>query len=141
VFDAACLRKVDDEGALWFLSSVDSHKNDELEHNAAVVLLFQGSPHSDFLQLNGRATVSRDREKIKELWEPVIKTWFTGGVDDRRITVIKVTPEDGYYWDNKHGNFVAGVKMLLGAATGKTMDDSIEGHVDVQGFSTKPRRS
>jgi general stress protein 26 len=125
------VRKVDDQGALWFLSSVDSHKNEELEHDTEVVLLFQGSPHSDFLQLNGRASISRDREKIKELWEPMIKTWFTGGVDDPRITVIKVTPDHGYYWDNKHGNLVAGVKMMLGAMTGKTMDDSIEGRVDV----------
>ena len=28
---------------------------------------------------------------------------------DPRITVIKVTPSDGYYWDTKHGNAVAGI--------------------------------
>ena len=125
------VRKVDDQGNLWFLSADDSHKNQELQRDSAVVLLFQGSPHSDFLQLSGRATVSRDKEKIKELWEPMIKTWFTGGVDDPRITVIKVTPEEGYYWDNKHGNMIAGVKMMIGAMAGKTMDDSIEGHVSL----------
>jgi hypothetical protein len=32
-----------------------------------------------------------------------------------------------YYWDNKHGSAVAGVKMLVGAVVGKTLDDSIEG--------------
>jgi general stress protein 26 len=73
--------------------------------------------------------VSRDKEKIRELWSPVIKRWFTEGVDDPRITVIKVTPTDGYYWDTKHGGAVAGAKMLIGAAIGKTFDDSIEGHV------------
>ena len=125
------VRKVDDQGALWFLSAEDSHKNQELQSDPTVVLLFQGSPHSDFLQLKGRATISRDRAKIKELWEPIIKTWFTGGVDDPRITVIKVTPEEGYYWDNKHGTLVAGVKMMIGAATGKTLDDSIEGKVSL----------
>jgi general stress protein 26 len=125
------VRKVGDDGSLWFLSAEDSHKNEELAHDRTVVLLFQGSPHSDFLQLKGRATVSRDREKIKELWEPMIKTWFTGGVDDPRITVIQVTPEEGYYWDNKHGNLVAGVKMMIGAMSGKTLDDSIEGRVTV----------
>ena len=51
------------------------------------------------------------------------------GIDDPRITVIKVTPHDGYYWDNKHGNLVAGVKMMVGAMVGKTMDDSIEGRM------------
>ena len=79
--------------------------------------------------MSGEATVSRDKQRIKELWSPVIKTWFTEGQDDPRITVIKVTPTEGYYWDNKHGNAVAGVKMLIGAAIGKTLDDSIEGEV------------
>lgn len=66
----------------WFLSADDSHKNMELAHDHSVTLYFRGSPHSDFLMLNGIATVSRDKEKIGELWEPVVETWFTGGVDD-----------------------------------------------------------
>jgi len=31
------------------------------------------------------------------------------------------------YWDTKHCTAVARVKMLIGAAIGKTLDDSIEG--------------
>lgn len=123
------VRQVDDAGHLWFLSAVDSHKNAELSVESSVDLFFQGSEHSDFLHLVGRATISRDRARIDDLWEPILKTWFTEGKDDPRITVIEVTPVDGYYWDNKHGNVVAGAKMLLGAALGKTLDDSIEGRL------------
>ena len=125
------VRQVDDAGDLWFLSASDSHTNEQVTRDPTVQLYFQGSPHSDFLHLTGRATVSTDRGKIKELWEPVLKTWFTGGLDDPRITVIRVTPTDGYYWDTKHGNVVAGIKMMIGAALGKTLDDSIEGELKV----------
>ena len=123
------VRDVDEAGNLWFLSADDSHKNLELETDTRVHLYFQGAPHSDFLHLTGTATVSRDKEKIKELWSPLVKNWFTAGIDDPRITVIKVTPTEGYYWDNKHGSTFAGVKMLIGAAIGKTLDDSVEGKV------------
>lgn len=126
------VREVDDEGNLWFLSASDSHTNQELLANPAVQLFFQGSAHSDFLTLIGKGAVSTDKAKIKELWEPLLKTWFTEGIDDPRITVIKVTPSEGYYWDNKHGNVVAGIKMLIGAAIGKTLDDSIEGKLKVK---------
>lgn len=125
------VQKVDDEGNLWFLSANDSHKNLEIAQDPSVKLFFQGSPHSDFLQLEGTATITTDRAKIEELWEPIVKTWFTEGVDDPRITVIKVEPLRGYYWDTKHGTAVAGIKMLIGAAIGKTMDDSIEGTLTV----------
>lgn len=121
------VQQIDDDGNFWFLSADDSYKNAEVENDSHVQLLFQGSAHSDFLCVNGSAFISKDKNKIKELWEPIIKTWFTGGVDDPRITVIKVEARDGYYWDNKHGNAVAFVKMAVGAIVGKTLDDSVEG--------------
>src|SRR6201999_411824 len=105
------VQEVDDRGNLWFLSADDSHKNAELERDPSVRLYFQGSAHSDFLTLSGRATISRDKEKIRELWEPIVKTWFTEGEDDPRITVLQFTPSSGYYWDTKHGNAIAGAKM------------------------------
>ncbi len=123
------VQKVDDDGTLWFLSASDSHKNKEIESTPQVRLFFQGSGHAALLHLTGVARVTRDAKTIKELWEPILKTWFTEGEDDPRITAIGVTPTDGYYWDNKHGAAVAGVKMLIGAATGTTLDDSIEGKV------------
>jgi len=126
------VQKVDDDGNLWFLSAIDSHKNLELAEDPTVDLYFQGSSHSDFLYLSGAATVSRDPKLIEELWMPLAKTWFTEGKDDPRITVIKVTPRSGYYWDTKHGHMVAGVKIMLGAVLGKTMDDSMEGRVELR---------
>jgi general stress protein 26 len=123
--------QVDEQGNLWFLSANDSHKNQELQDTPQVRLFFQGSPHAEFLHLEGHATVSRDKAKIKDLWKFVLKTWFTEGEDDPRITVIKVAPSHGYYWDTKHGKAVAGIKMLIGATIGKTLDDSIEGQLTV----------
>ncbi len=125
------VQKVDDEGNFWFLSANDSHKNEELISDHSVQLLFQGSSYSDFLNIYGTASVSQDKKKIKELWEPILKTWFTEGVDDPRISVIKVEPAEGYYWDTKHGQVVAFAKRLAGAAMGKTIDDSIEGSLKV----------
>lgn len=121
------VQKTDEVGHVWFLSAKDSMKNMELEQNKNVTLYFQGSSYSDFLELNGHAVLSYDKEKIKELWDPTVKAWFTEGIDDPRISVIQFIPNSGYYWDNKHGNAIAGIKVLFSAISGKTMDDSIEG--------------
>lgn len=123
--------KIDDDGNFWFLSANDSHKNEEIFTDDSVQLLFQGSAHSDFISINGKAEVLRDKAKIEELWDGIMKTWFTEGKDDPRITVIKVTPVNGYYWDTKHGQAVAFAKMVVGAVSGKTLDDSIEGKITV----------
>ena len=91
------VQKVEDNGVLLFLSASDSHKNQEILQDPKVQLFFQGSAHSDFMTLSGNASVNKDRQKIEELWEPLLKTWFTEGKDDPRITVIEFRPEEGYY--------------------------------------------
>jgi general stress protein 26 len=123
------VQEVDDRGHLWFLVASDSHTVAEIGERSDVRLFFQGSEHANFLVLTGRAAVGRDPKRIDDLWEPILKTWFTEGKDDPRIRTIEVAPEGGYYWDNKHGSMVAGIKMLVGAAIGKTLDDSIEGQM------------
>ncbi|HEY4055594.1 MAG TPA: pyridoxamine 5'-phosphate oxidase family protein, partial [Kofleriaceae bacterium] len=125
------IQEVDDQGRLWFLSASDSSQNKEIERDAKVQIMLQGSAHSDFLTLYGRAEITRDKKKIDELWQPIVKTWFTQGKDDPRVTVICVTPLEGYYWDTKHNRFVVLAKMVAGAITGKTLDDSIEGKLRV----------
>lgn len=123
------VREVDDIGNIWFLSASDSYKNRELAASPAVTLHFQAGAHAGFLALEGRAEVLTDRARIEALWNPLLRTWFTEGEDDPRITAICFVPERGYYWDNKHGGAIAGAKMMVGAAIGKTLDDSIEGQL------------
>ena len=125
------VQKVDDAGNLYFLSAKDSHKNRDIAQDPNIQLFFQGSAHSDFLTIHGEATISDNKALNGELWEPLAKAWFTEGENDPRISVIKIAPVSGYYWDNKHGSAVALLKVAAGALTGKTMDDSIEGHLKV----------
>ena len=125
------VRYVDDEGNLWFLSAADSHKNQEIAADPRVKLYFQGATHSEFLSIDGLASISRDKGMIRDLWNFVLKTWFTEGENDPRITLIKVVPTNSYYWDTKHGKAVSGAKILVGAVMGVTLDDSIEGQLRI----------
>ena len=125
------IQKVDDSGSIWFLSASDSKKNIEIDDDPAVQMLFQGSNYSDFLSVYGTATIEHDKDIIKELWNPLLKTWFTDGLDDARITAIKVVPLEAYYWDTKHPQIVGLIKRAIGAAMGKTLDDSIEGEIKI----------
>ncbi|WP_316803033.1 pyridoxamine 5'-phosphate oxidase family protein [Pedobacter nototheniae] len=125
------MQEVDDEGNIWFMSMKDSTKNDEIAADPFTHLLFQAGAHSGFVNIYGIAEISRDQEMIDKLWSPFIKTWFQGGKDDPNITLIKVIPSEGYYWDTKHGTAVAFLKIAASVIMGKTMDDSVEGTLDI----------
>ncbi|MES2428481.1 MAG: pyridoxamine 5'-phosphate oxidase family protein [Bacteroidota bacterium] len=96
------VQQVDDEGNLWFIIANDSETYHELQGEPLVELFFQGSKYSDYLNIYGLTTLTADKEKIKEFWNPVLKVWFTEGENDPRIAVVKLEPTEACYWDIKH---------------------------------------
>jgi len=123
--------KIEDDGSMWFFSRVDSDKNTDIKQDNRVQLFYANTGSSEFLSIYGTAEISTDPAKIEELWTPLAKTWFTEGKEDPAITLIKVTPEDGHYWDTKSGKIVSLLKIAVGAVIGKTMDDGLEGKVRI----------
>ncbi len=125
------IQKSDADGVLWFLSAVDSAKNAEINKNPKSRLFFQKPSSMEFLELQGKAEISQNKELIHELWDAMAKNWFPKGKDDPRISVIKFSPEAGHYWDTKRGAGLAGVKMLFGIITGKPADVGVEGNLKI----------
>jgi general stress protein 26 len=124
-------RDVDDEGNIWFFSRADSNKNLELKQDDQVQLLYAKPGSSEFLSVYGHADVIRDKKKAEELWSFFAKTWFNEGVDDPELTIIRVRPEQCYYWDTKHNRVVSLLGIVAGAVAGKEIDNGIEGSLKV----------
>jgi len=125
------IQEVDDDGCLWCFSADDSDKNHQLIEDDRVQLFFANPNQSEFMSVFGRATVVRDRERIAELWTPIVKAWFKEGKDDPHLTLLRVQPIEAYYWDTKNNKMIALVKILASTVTGKTMDDGVEGKLKV----------
>ncbi len=124
---------VDGEGNIWFMSSIKSRKNDEIKDDSHVQLFYSNTGNYEFLSVYGKATISTDKAKIKELWSPFAKAWFTKGSNDPDISLIRVVPEKSYYWDTKSSKMVSLVKMLVSTVTGKAPDDGVEGNISIKG--------
>ena len=122
---------VDDEGNLWFLSKNDSDKNHDISHDNQVQLFYSNKGSAEYLSIYGRAQILTDRTKIEEYWTPLAKAWFKEGKDDPTITLLKVTPEDAYYWDTKENKLITLVKIAFSAVTGSNVDGGIEGKIKV----------
>jgi general stress protein 26 len=126
------VQKVCDQGNFWFLSPSNSDKNREIADDSRVQLFISNTSNYEFLSLYGNASISRDQQKIDEFWNDILKAWFPGGKNDPNITVIKVTPEQGFYWDTKDGKLVSMIKILASAVSGKTLQEGVEGTISVR---------
>lgn len=119
------------DGTLWFLTRSTSEKVDELEEDQHVTLTFAEPSSSKYLALKGQASVSENRAKIKELWNPMYKAWFPKGEDDPEIAVLSVHVSEGDYWEATSGKIVMLMKYAVAAATGGKIAVGEAGHVVV----------
>ena len=103
------------ENTIYFLTDIDSHKDDEIEAAPDVCLAFADAGDQKYVSISGRAEVLNDRQRIKDLWSTPAKAWWDSP-DDPDIRVLKVTPRDAQYWDSP-GTVMSYVKMLAAVVT------------------------
>lgn len=113
---AATIEK--DEGAVYFLTDVNGEKDDQIAEFPHVSVTFADHKNSKYVALSGKATISNDRARIKELWSPFAKAWWDSP-EDPAIRVIKLVPRDAELWDSP-GRIVTTISMLAAAVTGRS---------------------
>ncbi len=112
-------QSVDFDGDLWFFTSAESGKAHEISNNQRVNLNYSGKDDNLYVSVSGTAQIVRDKDKIKELWQPVLKAWFPDGLDDPNLALLRVSVEKAEYWDSPHSAVVKVVGFIQALATGK----------------------
>jgi general stress protein 26 len=119
------------EGVLWFFVDERSHKVDEASNGSSVSLLFQNDERSAYLHLVGSGSTTRDLEKMKELYSPVVRTWFPDGLDDPNLTLLKFEASSGAYWDNRGGVLAVLFGLATAVVTGHTAEVGHAGELSI----------
>src|SRR4026207_1316960 len=71
---------------LWFVSAEGTAKPRDLAADPHINLAYYKDSTREWISVSGLATLSRDREKIRELYAPDWKMWFPNDADPRHGT-------------------------------------------------------
>lgn len=112
-------QKMDNDGTLWFFTYDDSTKVDEIKRDKRVSLTYTDKSSETYVAAAGKAELIKDRAKIDELWQDVLKAWFPKGKDDPRIALLKVTLHQAEYWDRPGGKMVKLFQVAKAIVTGE----------------------
>ena len=113
---------VDDEGNLWFFTSSSSHKASEIERTPNVNVSFIDTRKQQYVSISGAAELVHDRQKIKELWKPVLKAWFPDGPDQADVALLKVKVKKAEYWDGPSSTIAQAISFVSAILTGKQVE-------------------
>ncbi len=119
------------DGELWFFTSDQTHKVDEIEADDRVNAAYSKPDDNVYVSVSGRASIVKDRQKIEELWNPILKAWFPDGLDDPTLCLLKVSVEEAEYWDSPNSKIVQLVGFVKALVTGQQADGGDHGRVNL----------
>ena len=119
------------DGDLWFFTSTDTHKTDEIEKDNRVNVSYASPATNTYVSVSGTALLVNDKEKIEELWNPILKAWFPKGLDDPTLILLKVSVEQAEYWDSSSSTVVQIVGFVKALVTGERADGGDHGRVNL----------
>ena len=122
-----------EEGKVYFLTDKDSYKDEEIAADPNVNLAFADAGSHSYVSVTGRAALSNDREKIRDLFNVPAKAWWDSA-EDPAIRLLAVTPDEAQYWDSP-GKLRAYIRMAAAAvsSTRPAMGDNAK--VSMEGAS------
>jgi general stress protein 26 len=112
-------QKTEFDGTLWFFTQAHSPKVDEIDREHQVNLSYADAQTHVYVSVSGIATLVRDAARNEELWNPIYKIWFPGGLDDPELALLKVEVEKAEYWATPSSKVVQLIGFLKGMAAGE----------------------
>lgn len=114
---------------LWFVTLDSTGKLRDIEHDPHVNLAYYKDRTREWVSVSGIASISRDRQKIKELYAPDWMAWFPKGDDPRhgtdedpRMVLIGVDIHAAVFLEVNKPQPVVLYEVAKGWLTGSTPD-------------------
>ncbi|ULQ51880.1 pyridoxamine 5'-phosphate oxidase family protein [Flavihumibacter fluvii] len=118
---------IDDEANIWFFTNEYSEKIQEVSKDNSVNLIYAHPGKNIYLNIKGSCKIIIDKSKMKEFWNPLMKAWFPGGLDDPKLCLLKVMTEEAYYWNSSSNKMIVFANMLKAIAKGEKYEDGVMG--------------
>jgi general stress protein 26/nucleotide-binding universal stress UspA family protein len=84
---------------LWFFTHAHMYKIEDGERDQPVNIGYADPDKEHYVSISGRGRLVQDRRKIEELWDPIYEDWFSQGLADRDLALLRVSVEEVEYWD------------------------------------------
>ena len=114
--------EIDQEANMWLFTSSDSLKAHEIQKLPKVNVSFANPDDHRYVSISGSADLVTNKEKIKELWKPVLKAWFPDGPDQADLALLRVKVEKAEYWDSPSGKVAQALSFVSALVTGKQVE-------------------
>lgn len=120
---------VDEDNNIWFFTNEFSEKIHEVSKDNQVNLIYAHPGKNTYLNISGVCKIVIDKRTMQQHWNPMMKAWFPGGLDDPKLCMLKVVTEDASYWNSSSNRMVVFAGMFKAIVKGERYEEGAMGKV------------
>ena len=106
-------------GAIFVVTDVRGHKDDEIAARPEVCFTVTVPGENIYLSITGRASVTRDPAKARQIWKKTDDVWWPDGPDDANARVLTIEPVTAELWDGPASSLVAAFEFAKARMAGE----------------------
>jgi general stress protein 26 len=118
-----------DNGEIYFFTNEYSAKTEEISVNNEVSISVSNEGKSNYLVLKATASLVKDKAKMEELFNPMVKLWFPDGLEDPNMALIKSDITSAEYWDSSSSTMVFLFNAAKSLISGDVYDEGEHGEI------------
>jgi general stress protein 26 len=84
--------------SIWFLCAADNQLAQTGAETGRAQFTFQTPDERFYAWISGPVAVSRDRDKLNELWSVFASAFFEGGPEESDAVLLELTPQEAEIW-------------------------------------------
>lgn len=117
--------QVDDSKQIYFFASRTEELVKSLGQSSEAIATYASKGHDLFASIGGKLTTTTDREKVDELWNPMVATYYgDGGKDDPDLVLLRFDAAQADVWRAGGGSMLKAVWVkLTGGDPGEDLDN------------------
>ncbi|WP_159698471.1 pyridoxamine 5'-phosphate oxidase family protein [Arthrobacter sp. 18067] len=109
------VQDVKDDGDMWFFTGLGTSQVAHVRQDPRVNVSF--GKNTEWVSVAGTAEVVTDRQKIHEMWNPVVEAWYPDGPETPEVCLLRVDSESAEYWTSPGGTAATVLQWIKSKVT------------------------
>ena len=112
----------DYDGTIWFYTSADKAKVDDIQQDHDICLTFSCPEDDTYVSMTGKARLTQDKTLIDKYWNPFVAAWFLDGKESDDVALLECKINKGEHWDSTSSKTVQLFEIAKANLTDTTPD-------------------
>ena len=112
-------KELDENSVLYFFISNKSDMAACLHTDSSVNVSYADTGADNYVSIDGTAHFSNDAVKKETLFNPIVKAWFPGGVNEPDMALLEIRLTRAEYWNGKDSKLTQLFQIAKASVTGE----------------------